>query len=376
MIRRSILFFIIFIFSLNISDVFGAKPKNEPKAVTKSEKEKTGGLPIISKSPYVGAITIDSVTGKVLFEDNPDTKGYPASVIKLMNLLIILEHIDSKALNLQDKVTISADAAKIGGSQVYLKVGEVFTIDELLYALMVQSANDAATALSMHLAGTKEAFVDLMNKKAKDLGMSNTIFHSVHGLPPSKDQEPDMSTPRDIAKLCMELLKHKDALRYTSTQEKPFRPNIETPFIMRNHNHLLGSLEGCDGFKTGYFRAGGFSIAATATKKGARAIAVVIGSFDRKVRDAKAKELLSKGLIELAKTTPAQTPVPAVATGTQKEGATSEKGKEGISVTKNKITIAAAIILPIVALFIVITFFKKSRVSKKRDMILTRYFNR
>jgi len=263
----------------------------------------------LSKDPYAGAIVIDAVSGKVLFEDNADTKGYPASITKLMDLLIFLEAVESKHLALEDQVTVTAESSKIGGSQVYLKEYEVFPVDELLYALIVQSANDAASALAIHYAGSKEAFVDLMNKRAGEIGMKDTVFHSVHGLPPGKDQLPDVSTPRDIATLCRELVKRPEALKYTSTMERPFRADSAQPFIMRTHNHLLGSIEGCDGMKTGYFTTAGFSIAATAQKKGQRAIAVVFGSADRKVRDAKAREILSKGLMELVQNAPAPPPV-------------------------------------------------------------------
>jgi D-alanyl-D-alanine carboxypeptidase (penicillin-binding protein 5/6) len=262
----------------------------------------------LSKSPYAGAIVIDAATGNVLFEDNADVKGYPASVTKLMVLLVILEAIESQHLTLDDPITVTAEASKIGGSQVYLKENEVFPVDELLYALIVQSANDAATALAIHYAGSKEAFVELMNKRAQEIGMKDTVFHSVHGLPPSKDQLPDVSTPRDIAKLGQELIKRPDALKYTSTKERPFRSDTDKPFIMRSHNHLLGSIEGCDGLKTGYFSAAGFSIAATAQKKGQRAIAVVMGSMDRKVRDAKTKEVLTKGLMGLVLNAPPSAP--------------------------------------------------------------------
>jgi len=269
-------------------------------------------LATISKSPYSGAIAIDAATGKVLFENNADAKGYPASVTKLMVLLVILDAVESHHLSLDERVMVTAEASKIGGSQVYLKENEVFPVDELLYALIVQSANDAATALAIHYAGSKEAFVGLMNKRAREIGMKDTVFHSVHGLPPGRRQLPDVSTPRDIAKLCRELLKNRNALKYTSTKERPFRADTAEPFIMRNHNKLLKRIEGCDGFKTGYFRAAGFSIAATATKKDQRAIAVVFGAVDGKVRDKKAKEILTKGLMELATNPPppALAPVP------------------------------------------------------------------
>ena len=258
-------------------------------------------LPTRSANPYAGAIVVDAANGDVLFEDKPDAQGYPASCIKLMDLLVILEKVEQGSLKLDENVTVTAESSTMGGSQVYLKEGEIFTIDELLYALMVQSGNDAAVALAIHVAGTKDGFTELMNEKAAALGMSNTVFHSVHGLPPGAGQEPDVSTPRDMTLLCRELLKHKDALRYTSTKERPFRPDAKEPFIMRNHNPLLASFEGCDGFKTGYFTKAGYSMAVTAMRKDNRVIAVILGSADRKGRNAKAAELMAKGFLELGK---------------------------------------------------------------------------
>jgi D-alanyl-D-alanine carboxypeptidase (penicillin-binding protein 5/6) len=262
---------------------------------------RAGTLPTRSADPYLGAIVVDAATGDALFEDKADAQGYPASCIKLMDLLVILEKIEQGSLKLDDNVTVTAEAATMGGSQVYLKEKEVFKVDDLLYALMVQSANDAAVALAIHIAGTKDGFTELMNEKAATLGMTDTRFHSVHGLPPGAGQEPDISTPRDLSILCRELLKHKDTLRYTSTKERPFRPDVKQPFIMRNHNPLLRSFEGCDGFKTGYFTKAGFSIAATAQRKGMRAIAIVLGSVSKDKRNPKAAELLNKGFTELLK---------------------------------------------------------------------------
>jgi len=265
-------------------------------------------LAIMSRSPYSGAIVIDAATGKVLFEDNADARGYPASITKLMVLLVILEAVEAHRLTLDEPVTVTAQVSKIGGSQVYLKDNEVFPVDELLYALIVQSANDAATALAIHYAGSKAAFVELMNRRAQEIGMRDTVFRSVHGLPPGKGQLPDISTPRDIAKLCRELLKKPRALKYTSTRQRPFRADAAEPFMMRNHNRLLGRIEGCDGLKTGYFRAAGFSIAATASKRDQRAIAVVLGASNGRVRDAKAKEMLTRGLMELVMDAPPAAP--------------------------------------------------------------------
>ena len=279
-----------------IAPVAQGAAKTPPKSTPAPPAAKTARKGVISRDPYLGAIVVDASTGRVLFEDQADAKGYPASILKLMDLLIILEKIEQRQLSLQDQVPVSAKAAKTGGSQVWLAEKESFTLEEMLYALMVQSANDAAVALAEKVAGSTDAFVELMNKRAKQLGMNNTVFHSVHGLPPGAGQEHDVTTARDFSLLCRELLKHKDTLRYTSTRERPFRPNVANKtVIMRTHNHLLGHVEGCDGLKTGYIAQAGFSIAVTASRNGQRVIVVVLDSADRKVRDAKAAELVAKG---------------------------------------------------------------------------------
>jgi serine-type D-Ala-D-Ala carboxypeptidase (penicillin-binding protein 5/6) len=253
-----------------------------------------GRAPIqeIAADPYVSALLINADTGEHLFADNADALVYPASAMKLMVLLLILERVEQGTMNLDEIVQVTDEAYKMGGSQVYLDPKEQFPVEELLYALMVQSANDAAVALATHAAGSTGSFVALMNRKAEELGMKNTRFYSVHGLPPATGQEADVTTALDFAILCRELAGRPDAFKYTGTRERGFRDGT---FIMRNHNHLLGKVDGCDGFKTGYFTAAGFSIAATASRNGVRIIALVMGSKDRKVRDAKAIELLAKG---------------------------------------------------------------------------------
>jgi len=251
---------------------------------------------------------IDAASGDVLFEDEPDARAYPASVTKLMVLLLILDAVDADHLTLHDPVRVTAKSSTIGGSQVYLKDNEVFSVDEMLYALMVQSANDAAVALAIHYMGSKEVFVDLMNKRAQRIGMKKTVFHSVHGLPPGRGQLPDVSSPRDIAKLCRELLKKPDALRYTSTWRRPFRTEAPEPFLMENHNNLLKTMEGCDGLKTGFFWAAGFSIAATAVDEDHRAIVVVLGAKSQRVRDKEAEKMLKEGLKKLGSNSASTSP--------------------------------------------------------------------
>jgi len=249
-------------------------------------------ISIMARDPYVGAIVVDAETGAVLFEDAADRKTYPASVVKLMSLLLTLEAADRHEIAFADPVRVTAEAARTGGSQVYLAENEVVTVDDLLFALMIQSANDAAAALAIYVGGSRNGFVERMNARAKELGMTNTRFTSPHGLPPSKGQEPDITTPRDIARLARAVLSRPGALRYTSTKVHSLRAGR---FVMRSHNTLLESFPGCDGLKTGFFHAAGFSIAATASRGGKRVIAVVMGSESSRTRDRKAGELLDLG---------------------------------------------------------------------------------
>ncbi|MDP1579195.1 MAG: D-alanyl-D-alanine carboxypeptidase family protein [Candidatus Didemnitutus sp.] len=266
----------------------------------------------ISRNPYVGAIVVDSDTGQVLFEDGADVVAYPASVTKLMTFAVVMDRVIAGQLSLEAPVTVSAEAARTGGSQVYLKHGEVFSIDDLLVALIVSSANDAAVALAVHVGGSREAFVALMNEKARELGMAQTRFTSPHGLPPSRGQEPDVSTARDLALLSRHLIQHDRVLAYSSIKVRMLREQSATPFEMRSHNHLLGKFAGCDGLKTGYFSAGGFSLSATAERNGRRLIAVTLGSETSKMRDFKVMELLERGFAHAPAMPNVQTTLPTV----------------------------------------------------------------
>jgi D-alanyl-D-alanine carboxypeptidase (penicillin-binding protein 5/6) len=273
------------------------------KTVKKAPVKKAAAAPAqpqkpkgcVSKAPYIGAIIVDADTGAVLFEDKADLPGYPASTLKLMTLLVIQEKIDAGQVKLGDTVKVSLAACKTGGSQVYLDPKETFTVEELLYAMMIQSANDAAVALAEHVAGSKDAFVELMNAKAAQLGMASTRFASVHGLPPSAGQRHDVSTARDMMLLSRELCKHPAVFAYTSATYRQLRAGTPKPFDMRTHNPFLKEgVDGCDGFKTGYTATAGWSIVVTSKRNGRRVIVVVLGSEERKMRDAKARELLSK----------------------------------------------------------------------------------
>jgi D-alanyl-D-alanine carboxypeptidase (penicillin-binding protein 5/6) len=219
-----------------------------------------------------------------------------------MTFLIVHDAIRSGALTLQTPVTVSAADSKIGGTQVWLKQGETFPVEELLYALMIQSANDAAHALASTVAGTPAAFVERMNAKARELGMTQTTFRTPHGLPPTsrRTSEGDLTSPRDLARLSRHLISETDILRYSAVKLRAFRDGQPTGRIeMRNHNHLLGSVAGVDGLKTGYTAGAGFCLAATAERNGRRIIAVIMGSPERKTRDIKMAELIERGFASL-----------------------------------------------------------------------------
>ena len=270
------------------------------------------GLPTISCDPCIGWAVMDAASGRLLAEANADAAVYPASVVKLMTLLTVLDRVDDGAVRLSDPVRITAEAVQTGGSRVELKMGERFTVDDLIYALMLKSANDAAVALAVHAAGSQAAFVELMNRRAQDLGMVRTRFYTCHGLPPSPprtDTEVDVSTPRDLAVLSRALvLHHPEALRYTATRERVFRRGAPP---LHNHDMLLGAVPGVDGLKTGWFVAGGYSIAATARRDGRRVIAVVAGSRQRLVRDRAAADALELGFARLPPLAAPRPPSPA-----------------------------------------------------------------
>jgi D-alanyl-D-alanine carboxypeptidase len=276
--------FIFSIFILYAASASMASAKHEPEAVR----------------AYKGAIVMDASSGRILFEDRADEVGPPASVTKLMTFLVVQDCIAHGTLTLQTPVTMTREDARIAGlpdsTNVKLKEGEVFPVDELLYAIMIQSANDAANALTHAAAGSRAAFIERMNAKALELGMLHTSFHSPNGLPPPHGQLPDITSPRDLALLSRYLLLHTNILRYTSVRARAFGTGVRLQTVaMTNHNHLLGRITGCDGLKTGFTNGAGFCLAATAQRDGHRVIAVIMGSSEAKLRDLKMAELIEKG---------------------------------------------------------------------------------
>ena len=237
-------------------------------------------------------IVVNPASGEVLSSQEPDRPGAPASMTKMMLALLVMEAVKDGQLKLTDPVQTSALASKMGGSQVYLKQGEAFPVEDMMAALLIGSANDAAVALAERLAGDVQGAVARMNDRAAALHLTHTHFASVHGLPPAAGQEGDVTTPGDMARLCQELLKYPDILRWTGTLEAPFR---QESFILRNSNHLIGRFSGADGLKTGHFHAAGYNVAATAKRGNLRLIAVVMGAPTNAARFTEATRLLSEG---------------------------------------------------------------------------------
>lgn len=249
---------------------------------------------------YKAAVLMDARTGEVLFAENEHQPLPPASMVKMMTELIILERVAEGDLHMDDPVTISAKASKMGGSQVYLKQGEVFSIHDLLLALAIHSANDAAAALAEHAAGSVEAFVELMNRRARELDMRDTDFHFVHGLPPAWRQDGDLSSAYDMALLGRELSHHPEALEWAVSNHVPFR---DGKFILTNPNPLVGKLRGLEGIKTGFHSTAGYCLTAAASQKGVRLISVIMGASTNEARGLETTRLLARGFAEYTKLT-------------------------------------------------------------------------
>ncbi len=256
-----------------------------------------------ARTPYLGAVVTDALTGRVLFEDQPDFVTPPASMTKLMTFAVLHDQLASGALALETPVTVTAEDSRIGGTQVWLKQGETFPVEELLYAMMIHSANDAAHALARAAAGSSAAFVEQMNAKASALGLTHTTFRTPHGLPPANRRaaDGDLTTPRDYAILSRYLLRETDVTKYTGVRQRQFgagQRSADRVIAMTNHNHLLGKVAGVDGLKTGYTNGAGYCLAASAERDGRSIIVIVMGSPDSRTRDLKVIELLDRGFAQ------------------------------------------------------------------------------
>lgn len=245
------------------------------------------------------ALLMDASTGNVLYSFNENERLYPASVTKIMPLLLFMEALDSGKMTLTDIVTASPTAAGKGGSQIWLKEGEQMTVDELLRATAIGSANDACTALGEHLAGSETAFVKMMNDRAKELGMNNTNFVNCSGL--DDDTTEHMTTALDIAKMSKELLSHERIKTYTTVWMDSLR-NGETQLV--NTNKLVRFYSGTTGLKTGTTSKAGHCLSASAERDGLHLIAVVLGAENSTDRFEGAKAMLNWGFANFETVTP------------------------------------------------------------------------
>jgi D-alanyl-D-alanine carboxypeptidase (penicillin-binding protein 5/6) len=255
-----------------------------PSAFAAEEKRNTDTV-----SNVKSAILIERDTGTVLYEKNSNEELPPASMTKIMTMLLIMEAIDKGKLSWNEKVRASEYAASMGGSQIFLEPGEEMTTKEMLRGIAIGSGNDASVAMAERIAGSEDAFVDMMNAKAKELGLKHTFFKNTTGLPVSGHY----STAADMAIMAKELLKYEDITKFTGMYEAYLRENTDKKFWLVNTNKLVRFYPGVDGLKTGFTAQAKYCLTATAQKDGMRVIAVVFGAPTSKERNAQVTKLLN-----------------------------------------------------------------------------------
>lgn len=238
------------------------------------------------------AILVEAHTGQVLYEKDADTQRPPASMTKIMTMLLVMEALAKGQISLDDVVSTSENAARMGGTQIWLAAGEEMCVDDLLKSVAIASANDAAVALGEHVSGAHEVFVGLMNRRAAELGASNTVFVNPTGLPSGGGGPENLTTARDLAIMSLELLEHSEILDYTSIWIDQVRGGNP---VLNNTNRLVRYYEGCDGLKTGYIDASKHCLTATARRGDLRLVSVVLGASTSTGRYDDTRKLLDYG---------------------------------------------------------------------------------
>ena len=234
------------------------------------------------------AILIEASTGKILFEKNADEKLHPASMTKMMSMLLIIEAIEDGVISWDQIVTVSENASSMGGSQILLETGEKMSVRDLFKGVAIASGNDAVVALAETVAGNVSNFVSMMNKRASQLGLTHTHFKNPHGL----DDADHYSSSRDMSLIAKELVKHEEVLEYTKVYEDYLREDTDRKIWLVNTNRLVRFYDGVDGLKTGFTDDAGYCMTATAKKDGMRIIAVVMGEETSKIRNQEVSEML------------------------------------------------------------------------------------
>lgn len=241
-------------------------------------------------------VLIEPKSKQVIYSCNPHQKLYPASMTKMMGMLLILEAIEEKKVNYDDMVTCSEYASSMGGTQIFLEPGEVMKLEDLFKAVAINSANDAIVCLGEYLEGSNDAFVKKMNQKAKSLGMKDTNFKNAMGF----DDKDHYTSPYDMAILACHLLKYeREVLQFTSLKEDYIRKDSSSPFWLVNTNKLLGHYEGLDGLKTGFTQDAGYNLTATAKRNGVRLVSVVMNEETIQKRSQDTCKLLDYGFSKL-----------------------------------------------------------------------------
>ena len=266
----------LFPFSAFASDTYVSKEVNNPVDLAPNAKS---------------AILLEATTGEILYEKNSHEKLAPASMTKMMSMLLILEHIESGAMKWEDVITVSENASRMGGSQILLETGEQMTVEDLFKGVAVASGNDAVVALAEAVAGNVESFVEMMNKKVKELGLKDTVFKNPHGL----DDANHYSTAYDMAMIGKELVKHEKVLEFTSIYEDYLRKGTEREFWLVNTNRLVKFNPIVDGLKTGFTSGAGYCLTATAKKENMRLLTTVMGEESITTRTSEVTALLDYG---------------------------------------------------------------------------------
>lgn len=268
---------------------FAANPLTRHKHLkgNKHQAKPSGPIPL-----YRAALLEDADTGKVLFDHNADMQWPPASMAKMMLLLVTSEQIKAGRINIDDPVRISERSAHTGGSRVGLQEGQIIPLGELMKAALIKSANDAAVAVGEKVGGSVEGAVRMMNQRAKELGMTQTLYHTVDGLPPRPTHDADITSARDLARVAYQIIHTTDLLKWSSQEEAPFDGGV---CMLHTTNHLIGHFDGCDGLKTGFTFQAGFNLTATAKRGNLRFISVILGAPSNNQRFQQSAKLLDWG---------------------------------------------------------------------------------
>jgi len=281
-----------FVLTLLLSVILSLQAIILPTAFADDEIKNEPADNVVGFEPQAkSVILLEPNSGNVIYEKNADEQFAPASVTKIMTMLLAMEAIDDGRITLQDKIVCSEKVKSMGGSSMILDTGEVRTVEEILKGIAIASGNDAAVAMAEFLEGSEEAFAVKMNERAKELGMTNTHFENSTGLSASGH----LSTARDISIMSRELLKHPTILNYSSIYMETISEGRKTPIELVNHNKLVRFYKGCDGLKTGFTQEAMYCISSTATRDNVRMLAVIMGAPSFKQRNADASKLMDFG---------------------------------------------------------------------------------